>query len=118
MGVYSTAQFFGIAVGGALGGFIWTHTGHTSVYLLNCGLCIGWIAYLWSLADIPYASTIIVKCDTAAKNHQCSAILAQMSGIKDFAYAEHEQLLYIKADKKIISENKLRNTLENANLNL
>jgi MFS family permease len=118
MGVYSTSQFFGIAFGGALGGFISAHFGHYSVYLLNCAICLCWFGYLWSLANIPYASTIIVKCDTLTKNQQFSAILTQMSGIKDFAFAEHEQLLYIKADKKIISENKLRNSLENANLKL
>lgn len=46
MGIYSTAQFLGIFVGGVMGGWIFQHTHHkTNVVFLTCAL----LAFLWCI---------------------------------------------------------------------
>jgi predicted MFS family arabinose efflux permease len=42
MGIYSSAQFLGIFVGGALGGWLFGHLGLTSVYLFSIVLALVW----------------------------------------------------------------------------
>ena len=117
MGVYSTSQFIGIAFGGVIGGIMAKYTNLSSLFLVNTGLAALWLLYLLSLKKIPYTSTFIFKCNkTSNDESSLQQIISNLDGVKDFALAPHEQLLYIKADKKIIDENKLRNTLENANL--
>ena len=45
MGLYSTAQFLGIFLGGLLAGLIDAQIGHSGVYWMNAGIAIGW--FLW-----------------------------------------------------------------------
>ena len=117
MGVYSTSQFIGIAFGGAIGGILAKYTTLPSLFLVNAALAALWLGYLLSLKKIPYTSTFIFKSNkTSNDESRLQQIIHNIEGISDFALAPHEQLLYIKADKKIIDENKLRNALENANL--
>ena len=44
MGVYSTSQFSGAFVGGLLGGWVHTHFGETSVFLMALGFIAAWLA--------------------------------------------------------------------------
>ena len=44
MGVYSTSQFSGAFVGGLLGGWVHTHYGQNSVFLMALGFIGGWLA--------------------------------------------------------------------------
>ncbi len=117
MGVYSTSQFIGIAFGGAIGGIIWKYTSLNFLFLFNAALATIWLVYLLSLKKVTYTSTFIFKCQqTATNDNSYDKVINAIEGVKDYAIAAHEQLLYIKADKKIIDENKLRNALEKANL--
>ncbi len=44
MGVYSTSQFSGAFVGGLLGGWVHTHFGQNSVFLMALGFIAAWLA--------------------------------------------------------------------------
>lgn len=47
MGAYSTAQFLGAFVGGALGGWIMGLSGQGGVLIAAAGLLIGWLSFAW-----------------------------------------------------------------------
>ena len=50
------------------------------------------------------------------KAAQLATQLPQTDGIADAAFSKHEQLMYIKIDKHIISTNELRNLVEDGSL--
>ncbi len=115
MGIYSTSQFMGIFVGGSLSGWLYGHTGTNGVLLIMACLGILWFLAAFSMKHPPYLSTIILPAplDKAA---QLATQLPQTDGIADAAFSKHEQLMYIKIDKHIISTNELRNLVEDGSL--
>lgn len=42
MGIYSSSQFFGIFVGGAVGGLVFSHAGMTGVFMMCTGIALVW----------------------------------------------------------------------------
>ncbi len=115
MGIYSTSQFFGIFVGGALGGVLFGHFGATGTFLLCIIIGLAWLLFASSMREPPYLSTIIIK---TAANHSNALLqrIEQQQGVGETAYIAAEQLLYVKIDKKIISEDELRNLIKQSNL--
>ena len=117
MGVYSTSQFLGIFLGGCLGGFISTHWGLNALFGLNAILLVLWLITTSTMARAPYHSTLIFPQPGGSISlDQLSEYLSDFPGIADIAIASGEKLIYIKADKKKIDENELRNALEPVNL--
>ena len=94
------------------------HFSTQAVLLLSTGLAALWLGIMTSLGRFTYSSTLIFTWKNTGNAKKMTELLSSMEGITDFALAQHEQLVYIKADKKIIDENKLRNAIENANLNV
>ena len=118
MGIYSTSQFIGIFIGGSLGGFISTHGGLPALFALNAVLLVTWLVTTATMAKAPYHSTMIFsQPNTELTLDSLSQYLKSLPGVADLAIATGEKLIYIKADKKKISENELRNALEPVNLN-
>jgi MFS family permease len=110
MGVYSSAQFFGIFVGGSLGGFILTHEGVTSVYYF-CGL----MGFIWLLcaSTMPaprYLSSKIIKL-TQVNRDNVSLLqekLRAFPGVAEVMISPDEQVAYLKVDKKVFVEQELQ----------
>lgn len=117
-GIYSTSQFLGIFIGGALGGVLYEHFGLNGLF--GFGIILGAI---WFLAAItmkqpPYLSTMIFPMtpEMTANGQKYSHKLRMIKGVSDVAFMQDDNLVYIKADKQIISENELRNLLQKGNL--
>jgi MFS family permease len=117
MGVYSTSQFFGIFVGGTLGGILFHHFQIDGTFVLGAVVCIIWLAFAVSMKQPPYFSTLIFKFakDTAAAK-AISTELRSINGVKEVAFMQNESLLYVKADKQKIAESELRKRIEQCNL--
>jgi len=118
MGVYSTAQFFGIFVGGSLGGLLFGHFGFAGVFLFCIILGLSWLLFASNMPEPPYYSTIVIK-PTASELTNNSALqtrLQQQNGVGDVLFVPAEALLYVKIDKKIISEDELRNLIKQSTL--
>ena len=110
MGIYSSAQFLGIFVGGSIGGWIFGHF-HISGLFIFCAIVgLIWLIVVIAMKQPPYLSTIIVKLnksltqDLAALNQYICSI----EGVSEIAILHHENLIYLKIDKKIIGEDELR----------
>ena len=114
MGIYSTSQFMGIFVGGSVSGWLYGHTGTNGVLLIMACLGILWFLAAFSMKHpLPVHHHLAAPLDKAA---QLATQLPQTDGIADAAFSEHEQLMYIKIDKHIISTNELRNLVEDGSL--
>lgn len=115
MGIYSTSQYFGIFIGGSMGGWIFEHYQVNGVFLFCASVGLAWFLIAASMREPPYLSTLIfnlVDKDPDELNVRLSGI----SGVAEIAIMPDEKLVYVKADKKIISKDELRNLIEGATL--
>ena len=117
MGVYSTSQFLGIFVGGVLGGFA-LHQGTTKgIFILTTVLTLLWLLCLIKLKNPPYVTTLLFPLDDQYKRTKnLMQLLDKLEGVEDCTTTLNGQLLYIKYDKKKISEKALRNVLQTGSL--
>lgn len=114
MGVYSSSQFFGIFVGGAVGGLIFSHAGLSGVFAFCAGMNVLWLLFAVSMKKPPYLSTMVFPMDT---RDVCEYdALASLAGVAEIAIVSSENLLYVKIDKEKISEPELRNAINGGNL--
>lgn len=113
MGVYSSSQFLGIFIGGILGGWVLTHFGFLSLFLTGALLALIWMLLSIKMKEPPYLSTLIFNAPNGiGPNAPILSQLQGLDGVGEIALIPAEGLIYIKADKKKITQNELRNQLE------
>jgi MFS family permease len=113
MGLYSSSQFFGIFVGGSLGGLIYSHWELTGIFAFCAILTAIWFCIAFSMEEAPYLSTLIFPMHAPAKQYQQ---LLAVPGVAEIAINSEEDLLYVKIDKEKIAEPVLRKIVEDSNL--
>jgi len=118
MGVYSSSQFFGIFVGGTLGGWVIGQFGIEGVFLLCALLAFIWIFVAITMAHPPYLSTLIYPLPKGSDQEiqQLTQRLRKLSGVSEIVIMASEKLLYLKVDKKIVTKHELRKWIEEGNL--
>lgn len=114
MGLYSSAQFSGIFVGGLIGGLLLSKFGVFGIFSFAALLAIAWGATTLSLPEPPYLSTIVCSQKDLSKE-QIEQIKAT-EGIADIFFNPEEELLIVKIDKKIITENDLQKKIKSITL--
>lgn len=115
MGVYSSAQFLGIFVGGSLGGWSFGRFGTNGVLIFCFVVAILWLLSVMTMPKPPYLSTQLIKLSQAPSAEGLKA-LALKPGVADCMYIAQEQLLYCKIDKQILGNYALRDWVEKSNL--
>ena len=61
MGFYSSAQFFGAFVGGAMGGWLHGRFGLETVFLFNAAVALVWLVFAASMKNPRYLSTRLLR---------------------------------------------------------
>ncbi len=117
MGTYSTAQFIGIFAGGTVGGILLHQYQLPGLFLATIIVSVIWFLVLCTMKQPPYFSTVILPLPSQPLSTDFAHQLLHHPGVSDVSVSEREQLIYIKADKRIIDENELRKVLETDTLN-
>ncbi|ECT5586208.1 MFS transporter [Salmonella enterica subsp. enterica serovar Cerro] len=102
MGVYSTSQFLGVALGGSLGGWIdGTFDGQT-VFLAGAVLAMVWLAVASTMKEPPYVSSLRMEipADIVADDRLKQRLLA-MKGVSEALIVAEEHSAYVKIDSKV-----------------
>lgn len=115
-GVYSSSQFFGIFIGGSVGGWLYGHFHLTGIFLFGTVVAGIWLVLAGTMAQPPYLSTFIFKWPNDASTDPYHCDLLRINGIHEIALMPEDNLIYIKADKQIIDENELRNLIQQGTL--
>jgi MFS family permease len=101
-GLYSSAQFLGIFVGGVVGG--WAHqTGGTpAVFALTIVLALLWLIAAATMAQPSYLTTRLLPIGNgqAAEPESLAAKLRQVPGVAVAVVIAEEKLAYLKVDSK------------------
>lgn len=113
LGVYSSAQFFGIFVGGALGGAIHAALGLPAVF----GFCAGLAALWWLVAlamrppERVSSRVVRVGARDEAEARRLSEDLRRLPGVIEAVVVPAEGVAYLRIDKTL-DEAKLAGTIE------
>ncbi len=109
IGVYSTAQFLGIFVGGTLGGFYFSHHGVGGVFFL-CMLLSGvWLLIAGTMQNPRHLSTQLLTVGPMSDNEAkaLSQRLLDVPGVEEATVVPQEFTAYLKVNKDILEENAL-----------
>jgi MFS family permease len=115
MGVYSSAQFAGAFVGGALGGFIAGGWEITYVLWVNALICLIWIGVTMGLASNDQirdkVETLIYSYAGNSPQSSQEVLKAVLSvrGVLGAELVEAEEVAYLKVDRNILDTGALDN---------
>ncbi|GKX63282.1 MFS transporter [Pragia fontium] len=108
MGVYSTSQFIGVAIGGSLGGWLFGFNGTNAVFLGSVVLCVLWLMLSTTMKQPPYVSSLRIELPPLAlKNVMLERDLKVLDGVNDVIIVPEERSAYIKIDSDKTSRAKL-----------
>jgi len=107
MGIYSSSQFLGIFVGGAVGGWLFNHYG-LNKGLLFCAIlgCI-WFLLAITMKKPQHLSSKILHLAKVDNVKALHTKLIAIPGVAEAMVSPEEHLAYLKVDKKILAEKDL-----------
>ncbi len=112
MGVYSTSQFFGIFVGGALGGLVLQNWGTSGVFIFGAITATILLMVAMSLPKPDYFKTQIIKLndkylDNVKHVKDVTQQLLTIKGVHQAAISVDEGIAYLKIDKQALNDQEL-----------
>lgn len=109
MGVYSSAQFLGIFVGGAIGGLVMQHWGVSGVFIFGALIAVLFLVVAISLPKPDFFKTELLKLsDQALRDiEDTTRKLLAINGVKQAAISLEEGVAYLKIDKLTIDNTHL-----------
>ncbi|WP_273968716.1 MFS transporter [Cedecea neteri] len=102
MGIYSTSQFIGVAIGGSLGGWLNGLFDSQTVFLAGAVLAMVWLFVSWTMQEPPYVSSLRIELPESSANdeHLRERLLAQ-PGVSEANIIPEERSAYVKIDSKL-----------------
>lgn len=97
MGVYSTCQFLGAALGGVIGGACYQFWGMNSVFMACGAVCLAWLLVALSMTPPRYLTSLVVPYD---KELNDDVLKQGVSGVIEALWVKEQALLYLKVDDK------------------
>lgn len=109
MGVYSSSQFIGAFLGGALGGWFHTHFGVEGTFLLCGGMTLAWLLVAWGMPTPNYLSNYLLpvgKLDEQEIRKLVEKLMA-IEGVDDAVIIAEDRVAYLKVDLGIVDKDRL-----------
>ncbi len=101
MGVYSTSQFLGAFIGGALGGWVLDQFGMGHVFGLCLFILVSWLMIAVFMEPPKYLHSLCLDVDD--RFNAIDKVLA-LRGVEEAKHVIEESLLYLKVDKRHFNE--------------
>lgn len=102
MGVYSTSQFLGAALGGMLGGWLFSIGGASLVFAGCAVLAALWLIFAANMQEPPYVTSVRLPVSPAAlQDRQWLTALSAQAGVMDAVLVAEEAAVYVKFDTQI-----------------
>ncbi len=111
MGVYSTSQFLGAALGGMLGGWLFQQGGSTLVFAGCTLLCLLWLWAVWHMNEPPYVTSLRIPVDPALMSTALEVQLRAVEGVAEVQWIPEEQAVYLKVDRQQLDPGALEQLL-------
>jgi len=102
MGIYSTSQFIGVAIGGSLGGWVDGLFDSQTVFLAGALLATVWLLVASTMQEPPYVSSLRVEIpDDVVITDTLKQQLESKAGVSEVLIVAEERSAYVKIDSKV-----------------
>jgi MFS family permease len=110
LGVYSTAQYLGAFLGGAVGGWLYGNFGLSSVFVVCGGLCVIWLALSAGMRNPLALSTHLLNLGEVSeqKAEELTARLLKVAGVAEAVVVAEDGIAYLKVDRRNLDREALR----------
>jgi predicted MFS family arabinose efflux permease len=102
MGVYSTSQFLGAFLGGALGGVLLEQAGLQGVIWLMVGVLLLWLMAALTMSAPGHTASFVVQLQhqAPARFDDIDESLRRLPGVQDVVILEEADTAYLKVDRR------------------
>ncbi|MHA6495163.1 MFS transporter [Pseudomonas borbori] len=115
MGVYSTSQFLGAALGGIFGGWLYQHFGLAGVFQGSAAISLLWLGFAVTMREPPYVTSLRLPLSAVALQEVGLAKRLQaVPGVADAVVVVDEAAIYIKVDTQQLDRTSLERLIESA----
>lgn len=106
MGVYSTSQFFGAFLGGAVGGLLLEQLGLQGVLWFMVVVLLLWLAVALTMPTPGYTASFVVQLQHVAQSQfdDIDDALRRLPGVQDVVILEEAETAYLKVDRQKFDE--------------
>lgn len=108
MGVYSTSQFIGIFMGGAVGGWAYQSWGIDGVYLSCAVVVFLWLLIALGMRNPRYLSTYVLRLASINTLNDIENRLLSVPGVAEVEIASAEGVAYLRVDRHALNEDELK----------
>jgi MFS family permease len=109
MGIYSSSQFLGIFIGGALGGFVFERWHADGVFFSGILVLALWLSIAYSMKRPRYLASYVLNVGEVSlgqADHLAQQI-TDIKGVAEVVLIPEEQTAYLKVDARILDEDLL-----------
>jgi MFS family permease len=104
-GIYSSSQFFGIFIGGVVGGWAHQAGGPVTLFTLSAALALVWLVVVTTMKPPSYLTTRLIRTGAVRQGADAlAAELQQVSGVVEVVVVVAEKTVYLKIDSKTFDE--------------
>jgi MFS family permease len=115
MGIYSTSQFLGVAIGGSLGGWIDGLFDSQTVFLAGALLAMVWLLVSSTMTEPPYVASLRIELpDDVADDETLKQRLLAQHGVSDVNIIAQERSAYVKIDSKLTNRFEIEQLVKGA----
>jgi MFS family permease len=102
MGIYSSCQFLGVFVGGAVGGWLHQHYQMNTIFMFYSGLALIWFMLAVTMRSPSHLSSYLLKIAPLNEQQarQLTQQLNQIEGVTETIIILEEEVAYLRIDRK------------------
>jgi predicted MFS family arabinose efflux permease len=114
IGVYNTAQSFGLFMGAAAGGWLYTHYGPAGVFGFTSVLMASWLLASFSMQAPQAVRSVMFHIgeDWQGNPQQLSQQLSALSGVSEAVVVMEDRVAYLKVSQQGWDENSVKQLVE------
>jgi predicted MFS family arabinose efflux permease len=114
IGVYNTAQSIGIAVGAALGGWLYAHWGSGGVFGFTTVIMLCWLLFAWTMRAPQAVKSMMFHIGDHWRGDpvQLSRMLALQDGVKEAVVMRDERVAYLKVSQQSWDEASVKQLIQ------
>lgn len=113
MGIYSTSQFLGVAIGGSLGGWVDGLFDSQTVFLAGALLATVWLLVASTMKEPRYVSSLRVEIpDDVEISDMLKQRLEAKEGVTEVLIVPEERSAYVKIDSKMTNRFEVEQALK------
>jgi len=101
-GIYSSLQFFGIFIGGVVGGWVNQTVGSGGVFAMSGGIALLWLLIAATMRQPSYLTTRLMRIEgsRAFDAVELAAKLRRVPGVAEAVVIAEERIAYLKIDSR------------------